>query len=61
MLWTIGEKKQPANKCWWDHKIQIVSVGGIYSHAGEILNFHNIEADNLEEDGIFFPSTPLYK
>ena len=34
------------------------SVGGVYSQAGEILNFHNIEADNLEEDGIFFPSTP---
>lgn len=33
--------------------MQSVSVRGIYSQAGEILNFHNIEADNLEEDGIF--------
>lgn len=56
---SYREKNQPANKCWRDHKIQIVSVGGIYSHAGEILNFHNIEADNLEEDGIFFPQHSL--
>lgn len=35
-----------------------VSVGGIYSQAGEIVNFHNIEAGNLEEAGIFFRALP---
>lgn len=51
--YELQGKKQPTNQCWQDHKIQSVSVRGIYSQAGEILNFHNIEADNLEEDGIF--------